>query len=386
MAAKSNINESKQKKSLLRSLLLAITIGIAGGLLLSGNILFWTGNTLVDNNKFAAITEPLIKQPAIQTAISKYGTDQLFSNIDVQGYISSVLPPKASFLAPTLTSQLKTGVNKQLLKSLANPKVQNIWNNSLTKSHDLVIKAATNYKGNGTIDLNQIFQFITKNLEGTKLGFLSGKQLPAKAGKIQIINATWLPTVHKIVVNIKPFEYIMTILFAGLVGLSILIAKNRRSIIIKMGILFSLLMLVTIVSLRLAKVIIGGNVQQDYSNAATTAYSIIVKPFYIQTITIMTLGIVISLVAWLSGDYKSAVKVKKMISSIFSGNLHKLLFKQENKVTKFVGAHKTTLNWIVVSLAGIMLCFVGISLSILLSYALVIILVILSLEVISSER
>ena len=78
MAAKSNINESKQKKSLLRSLLLAITIGIAGGLLLSGNILFWTGNTLVDNNKFAAITEPLIKQPAIQTAISKYGTDQLF--------------------------------------------------------------------------------------------------------------------------------------------------------------------------------------------------------------------------------------------------------------------------------------------------------------------
>ena len=153
-----------------------------------------------------------------------------------------------------------------------------------------------------------------------------------------------------------------------------------------MGILFSLLMLVTIVSLRLVKVIIGGNVQPDYGNAATTAYSIIVKPFYIQTITIMTLGIVISLVAWLSGDYKSAVKVKKMISSIFSGNLHKLLFKQENKVTKFVGAHKTTLNWIVVSLAGIMLCFVGISLSILLSYALVIILVILSLEVISSER
>jgi len=375
----------KKKTGLFRSLTIGILLGISGGLLLSGNLLFWVGDNLVDNNKFTSITAPLIKQPDIQKSIAKYGTDQLFGNIDVQGYIGSVLPPKASFLAPTLADQLKTLVNQQLQKSLGNPKVQDIWNNSLSKTHSLVIKAATNYQGNGTIDLGQLFSFATSNLKDTKLSFLSDKKLPTNIGQIKLINATWLPIVHNIVVNIKPFEYIMTIFFIALTASAIWISKNRRTIIIKVSLLYSGIMLATIISLRFTKMLIASNVSSDYNNAATTAYTIVTKSFYIQSITILALGIIIALIAWISGEYKSAVRIKEISNKLLSGNIHKAIFKKENNYTKFISKNKKIINWASVIIAAILLCFGGISLSILVAYFIIIALIIFVVEISSAS-
>ncbi|MEI7838850.1 MAG: hypothetical protein WCI37_03630, partial [bacterium] len=230
--------DEKIKIGFFRSIVMAFLIAIAGAILLSGNMLFWAGNTIVNNDQFIKTTAPLIKNSEIQTAVAKYGTEQLFTNVDVQGYITKVLPPKAEFLAPTLTTQLKDDVNKGLQKSLAKPKVQTIWNKSLEKTHNLIIKGATNYKGNGTLDLGQLFTFMTNNLKDTKLAFLSEKSLPKNIGQIKLINAAWLPVVHNIVVNIKPFEAIMTLVFIILVCVVIIIAKNKRRIITKIGFLF----------------------------------------------------------------------------------------------------------------------------------------------------
>ena len=376
---------SKNKTGAIRSLVIGILIGISGGILLSGNLLFWTGNNLVDNNKFTALTSPLIKHPDIQRSIAKYGTDQLFNNVDVQGYIGSVLPPKASFLAPTLASQLKTLVNQQLQKSLSNPKVQDIWNNSLSKTHNLVINAATNYKGNGTIDLGELFGFATNNLKDTKLSFLSDKKLPSNIGQIQIIKASWLPVVHNVVVNIRPFEYIMTILFAATTAAAIWISKNRRNIIIKISLLYSGLMLATIIGLRLSKILISSNVSPDYSGAAMTAHSLITKSFYIQSMTILVLGIIVALIAWLSGNYKSSKKVKDMSNKILSGNVHKAIFKKENSYTVFISKYKKVLNWSVVIIAATLLCFVGISLAVLGTYLLIVLLIIIVVEISSTS-
>ena len=382
MAKKTN---NKIKNGTFRNLILGLILGISGGILLSGNLLFWAGNNIVDNNKFTAITAPLIKQPDIQKSIAKYGTDQLFSSVDVQGYIGSVLPPKASFLAPTLAEQLKTVVDQQLQKSLSNPKVQEIWNNSLSKTHNLVIKAATNYKGNGTIDLGQLFSFATSNLKDTKLSFLSDKKLPSNVGQIELINASWLPIVHNIVVNIDPFEYLMTVLFIGLTSVAIFISKNRRTIIIKISLLYSGIMLVTVIGLRFIKMLITNNTSSDYSSAATTAYSIVTKSFYIQSITILVLGLIIALVAWISGEYKSAKRVKEISNKLLSGNIHKAIFKHENSYTKFIGKNRKIINWASVVIAAILLCFVGISLTVLVTYFIVIILVIFVVEISSAS-
>ncbi|MEI7674371.1 MAG: hypothetical protein WCI60_01400 [bacterium] len=379
--------EQKTKSGFFRSLSLAVIIGIAGGILISGNVLFWVGDTIVSDQQFTKTTAPLIKNPAIQTAVAKYGTDQLFSNIDVQGYVSNVLPPKASFLAPSLTTQLKKYVNIGLQKTLEKPKVQNIWNNSLQKTHNAIIKGATNYKGDGKIDLGQLFTFMTNNLKNTKLGFLAGKSLPANIGQIQLVDAKWLPVVHNIVVNVKPFEAIMTLAFAILVCLSIIIAKNKNRIIVKMGFLFSFLMLLTIISLRIIRMGIEGRVSADYQNAAVSAYQIVMKPFYIQTATLLILFLAVTFIAFLTGNSKSAIKFKKSVSTIISGNIHKLIFKnKENKLTNFIAKHKKYIIWSIIIIISGILCFITLSLATILAYLIVALVLILVVDILSANK
>ena len=378
--------KAENKSGFFRSFILAIIIGLSGAILISGNLLFWAGETVVNNNQFTKTTAPLIKNHDIQVAIAKYGTNQLFSNVNVQGYISSVLPKKASFLAPTLASQLKTVVNQTLEKTLAKPKVQDIWNNSLQKTHAIIVKGAINYKGNGQLNLGQLFSFIGSNLKGTKLSFLSDKQLPSNIGQIQIINASWLPTIHKIAVNIKPFEAIMTLLLVILICLAIIIARQKQKIILKMSLLFSFLMLLTIISLRIIRLGIQSQVNSDYSSAAVSAYQIVMRPFYIQTATLMILFLIIGLIAWLTGKSKLATKFKKSVSKIFSGNLHSLLFKKENKVTKFFSFYQKYLNWGIIILLGILLCVISISLYSIIGLSLIALIFILIVDILAVKK
>jgi len=379
--------DEKIKIGFFRSIVMAFLIAIAGAILLSGNMLFWAGNTIVNNDQFIKTTAPLIKNSEIQTAVAKYGTEQLFTNVDVQGYITKVLPPKAEFLAPTLTTQLKDDVNKGLQKSLAKPKVQTIWNKSLEKTHNLIIKGATNYKGNGTLDLGQLFTFMTNNLKDTKLAFLSEKSLPKNIGQIKLINAAWLPVVHNIVVNIKPFEAIMTLVFIILVCVVIIIAKNKRRIITKIGFLFSSLMLLTIVILRILSLYTENQISSDYQKAAIAAYQIVLKPFYIQTAILLVSFLTITIIAWLSDNSKSATKIKYILNNIISGKLHILIFgKKENKLTTYVGNNKKYIIWTIIILTTALLCVVKINLSIIIDYIIAALILILTVNILAANK
>jgi len=177
----------------------------------------------------------------------------------------------------------------------------------------------------------------------------------------------------------------MTIFFIALTASAIWISKNRRTIIIKVSLLYSGIMLATIISLRFTKMLIASNVSSDYNNAATTAYTIVTKSFYIQSITILALGIIIALIAWISGEYKSAVRIKEISNKLLSGNIHKAIFKKENNYTKFISKNKKIINWASVIIAAILLCFGGISLSILVAYFIIIALIIFVVEISSAS-
>ena len=93
-------------------------------LLITGNLLFWTGNTLVKTDRFTASVAPIIKNSAVQTAVADYTTTQLYNNVDVSQVITQALPPRAEFLASSITGQLKSYTNSSATKS---PEVTQIF-------------------------------------------------------------------------------------------------------------------------------------------------------------------------------------------------------------------------------------------------------------------
>lgn len=309
------VKQKEKSKPNWRRVAIGASAMVATLVLVLGNIFFWTGRTLVDTNRYVATVGPLIKQPPIQSAIASYTTTQIFNNFDVQAYIKSNLPPKASFLAPELTTQVKSYTQTSIKALLKNSKVQQYWYTSLARRHSALINFSKSYQGNGSIDVSDIYSQLSKRLSGTQLSFLANKQLPAKVGSIKIRTVGWLPAFHKLVNNIDLYQAIATILFVLSSGITIFLLSRRLRMVIKLGLVFAGFMLLTIISVRIMRGVFLSNINQQYQAAATSAYNTVLSSFITQTIYILIISLLISFGAWISGKYKLDHKVATYFSN-----------------------------------------------------------------------
>ena len=309
----SNMSKPKKpqpKKTNWRKPVILLCVTFATLILVFSNIFFWTGRTIVDTNRYVSTVGPLIEQPAIQSGIASYTTTQLFNNVNVQSYVAQVLPPKASFLAPQLTGQLKTYTQSTIQKLLANSKVQNLWYSSLQKRHTALISFAKNYHGNGEITVSDIYSQLSKRLVGTPLSFLANKPLPAKVGSIQITTFKWLPAFRTLINNIDLWQFIAVAVFAVLLIVSLLLSPRKLKLIAKIGFFFAFFMIVTLISVRVMRGVVLFNVASAYQAAAQSAYDVILKTFISQTIDILIISLLISILAIITDKFKLVDKVK----------------------------------------------------------------------------
>lgn len=376
---------SSSSHRLWQKIVILICVALAGALLVTGNILFWAGNSLVKEDRFVATTSPLIKQPEIQQGIALYATNKLYENVDIEQEIQNVLPPRAEFLAPSISGQVRNATQSSLEKILANEKFQDTWTSTVTKAHSRIINYVKNYQGNGTISLNDVYQSLSKQLEGTKLSFAANKTLPSSVGSITLIQASWLPAAHNLVTNIDLYRFLAILIVMVASALAIWLARNRRKMVIGLGALYSVLMAISLLSIRIFQQSIPAKVASEYQPAVKTAVNIITQPLIIQTRTILLLSILTMIVAWLTGPYKVAVTVRERIQTLLEGKVHQAVFAKENAFTRWVGRYKRVLQWAaVLVIAIVMLFFVQLSPKLVVLYGLLMLAIALVVELLAA--
>jgi hypothetical protein len=375
----------RSPKKLFRKISVIFLISFAIALLAVGNVLFWFGNTIVKQDRFVAATQPIIKDTEVQHAMALYTTNSIFSSIDVQKVTEQVLPPKADFLAPQLTAQLKSGTEKLLQTALAKPTLQQKWNDALTRQHERIIDFATKYKGDGTISLNDVYNQLSATLSTTKLSFLANKKLPSKVGTITLVNATWLPTFHKVVTKIDTWRLLTVLLFVLTLVAGVWLARNRRKALYIFSVFASISMLATLIAQRVVRETVAGKVDPQYAEGVRHALQIFFHPFVLQTATIFVALLLIAFITWVSGSSGGALALKNQIALLFSGKLHTKLFKEENTVVSWVQKNKRVLEWLSVGVVAALMLIQRLTLKGLLLYSLLLFVLILAIEVVGGQ-
>ena len=354
---KASESDSKNQSGPGRRIAIVALVLFSAFLLLLGNIFFWAGRTVTNTDQYVETIAPLVEDPTIQKAIATYATDQIFQNVDVEPILAESLPPKAAFLAPTLSTQLQNYTGKVLLKVVESDKFQKVWIDTNRDSHERLIRVATNYEGDGTISINDVYQALSKELASTNLSFLAGKQIPSKVGNITIVKVEYLPAFHNLVTNINTWRTIALVLFIVTSAGAIYISRHRRQTAVALGLLFATAMFATLLALRIGRETVVAGVDSQYQSAVSNAYQIIVNQLVVQSWVIMAAGILIALIAWITGSTKSAQAISSRISKLLSGNVHKALISKENSFTLWVGQYKTLLQWGSVVLLGLIMLF-----------------------------
>jgi hypothetical protein len=343
--------------SFWRKLGIFVAITLAGALLVAGNVLFWAGRSVIDDTRYNNAVGPLIAQPSVQEAVASYATDQLYENVDVQQYTAQALPPQISFLAPALSTQIQSYTQKTIQGLLGSPKFQTLWVNVNQKAHAKVINFVTNYEGDGTISLNDIYQQISQDLAGTNLAFLSGRTLPEKVGTITVVQANWLPTAHRVVTHIDLWRNLAVLAVLLLSIAAVMLARKRRRVVITLGVLFAVLMSLWLVALGILQSHLVSQVNPAYQAAVKDAAGIILHSLRLQTVTIGLISALAAMVAWLTGPYRSAAWLQKQVQDLLAGRLHGTIFKKEYVVTTWIGRYKRVTQWVLVGLAGLLVVF-----------------------------
>lgn len=372
-------------RSVARTVGVWLSVALATALLVAGNLLFWAGNTIVDQSKFTALVNPLIEKPEVQQAIATYTTDQLFQRVDIQQLLAENLPERISFAAPAIANQVKVGTQNVLTNILASDQFQNIWNTAIDTSHERTITFIKNYQGDGVIRLSDVYNQLIQRLDGTQLSFLTKISLPEHVGSITLVNASWLPFAHNIVNNITLYRYLAVIACIGFAALAVALARNKRRVTITIGVMFMVFMVLTSVAIRITQHQFIGQVPSSYQAAAQVASDHVLSTLVLQTRALFVFGLLATFVAWISGPYRGSVMIRKQIQTLFNGNVHQALIgTHDNSFTRWVGAHRRAIEWVFVGLAGLFVVLTPISVSTMLWTLVILIVMILATEIVAA--
>jgi hypothetical protein len=301
---------------------------VAIGLVLVGSLLaflavlsIWTNRQVLNTDNWTKTSSELLEQPVIRARIADRLTEELFQSVDVEATLREALPPRAQILAAPAANALRTQVNKQALKALERPRVQQLWADANRSAHEQLLAVlegggSTVSTQNGVVVLN-VKQLLGELQNQVGVGGRLRKVLPASATNITLFRSDELSTAQTVLTWLKPLPWILVLGSLACFGIALLVAPGwRRNALRLYGIGFIVAGLGALFARS-----VGGN--EFVSSLAQTAaaepalqklYTIATSLLVSVATACIVYGIVMFVGAWFAGPNRAAVAVRRTIA------------------------------------------------------------------------
>jgi hypothetical protein len=193
----------------------------------------WVDRQFLDNGSFKRSSAQLIRNPTIQSTLSTFLVDQLYSNVNVSAEIEKRLPSQFKQLASPAAAALRQPAALGVQFLLTEPRVQQSWIQASSLADEQLIAVLENKTGHGistgngvvTADLSQLVKEL-----GADLGLPSSAldKIPANAGTVTIMRSNQLSTAQTAVQGIRAASIWLIVVVLALYALAIYLARGRR--------------------------------------------------------------------------------------------------------------------------------------------------------------
>ena len=229
--------------------------------LATGSIGYWAARTALDNDVFVTRVGPLASDPAVQTALADWLTQEVLTLVDVEGYLKQSLPPPADLLAKPLSAAVEDFVNKAVRDVLASDQFAELWQRVTGDAHRAFVVAASGNDSNVSTDdqgrvvvnlipvIGEVFESLTgaspdlvSRVTGTLENLASdppaqaiealenatGITLPKDFGVVVIDDGGTLETVRTIVEATRVAVVALIVGFVACTAAAVALARPRR--------------------------------------------------------------------------------------------------------------------------------------------------------------
>ncbi|PPL19107.1 hypothetical protein [Microterricola pindariensis] len=324
------------RRSRAWSVLSAVLIVI--GLLLApiAVVSSWAKVQLSSADQFVATFAPLAKDPAVQDYISAQLVTAIEANVDIAGITSDLfdglkqlgLPPRASealgLLEAPAVAGVKNLVSTAVDRLVASDTFAELWAGALRVSHNQLTatlegdpNAAVTVNGKNElgIQIGPLVEEVKKRLVAQGFGFAAN--IPAVQLTVVVATADAFTTVRLVYNLAIAVGSWLPVVALVLLAAGILLARRRVGALVATSIALGVVMLVLAAGFGIGRIFFASAVASSGlpSAAADAIYDQVVQLMQSTTTALIVLAFTIALIAWFSGPYSLAAKLRGFIGS-----------------------------------------------------------------------
>ena len=277
----------------------------------------------LDTSQVEATAGELIGDPEIRDQLAATMVDQLFANVDVEEALEERLPPDQQALAGPIAGAVRLGADRVARELLERPRAQELWVRTITATHRNLISVLKDERtslrtegGNVVLDLQPLLIQLGERV--AIVGNIDQRlQSNPDAGRITIIESDQLETAQDLT---RLLDFLGLWLWAvpiALWAIALWLAEGRRRDILRMiGFSAILAGLLVVVVKRIVGSIVVDELAttESVEQAAADAWDIVTGLLRDGGLTLMGIGVVLVVAAWIAGPSGYATATRKWLA------------------------------------------------------------------------
>jgi Short C-terminal domain len=327
-----------------RRIFVGILLTLATIVGLFGIIAVWANRQVLNTDNVTDMSSRILADKQVQTALSAYLVNQLFTSVNVQGNLQSVLPKQLQPLAGPLASGTRQIANSQAPRLLASAKVQAAFSGAVRAAHLTLLKVlngggntVSTHGGLVTLNLRSLITQLASSLglssqlAAARLKIPSGAgatvrsaaqnklgiKLPPASGQLVILRSHQLKAAQDIVKALRSLAILLPLVAFALYAFAVGLAKGwrRRALGACGWCLFGTGIFVLLFRRVGGNALVNNLVKIDSNRPAVhQIWMIATSLLYDIAIAVIVYGLIITLVSWLFGNTRPATAVRRALA------------------------------------------------------------------------
>jgi len=293
----------------------------------------WAHGQIQDTDRYLETVGPLANDPDVQEAITARieqviysyldideATEALVSAISAQGLPAPVAATLQAAVGP-LASGIRGFVSDQIEKFVQSDAFEDAWVSANREAHSQLVAALTGdgdavtiQDGAVTIGLATIIDAVKGQL--VDAGFAIADRIPEVDATFTIFQSADLDTVQKVLGLIDGLSTWLPVIGLGLLALAVVIARDRRRVLLAAGIAVAASMLLLGAALNAIRPFYLDALPADANLAAAgVLYDQVVSFIRFALRGLLVMGLALAVGAWLSAPRGSGLAARRGIAS-----------------------------------------------------------------------
>lgn len=287
----------------------------------------WVHNQVADTDRFVATASPLVRDPAVQAALTDRVTNEIFTRVDVQGIANEAVdalaaqgvPPRVADRLQDLTGPLANGVrtfvHDRIAQLFASDQFAEAFDRMIRVAHQQANSVLSGSSSAIAIQGDDVTLDLAPFIEAAKqqiadAGLTAVNNIPEVHPTIAIADASGLVRARTAYSTLDNLAAWLPWVAIGLLALGVYLARGHRRALVATGLGFAASMLVLAAALAITRSVLVNSVPNRSAAPTSAAFDILVRFLRDGLRTLLVAGLVIALFAFLAGPSTTAVRIR----------------------------------------------------------------------------